>query len=328
MAGLRCKLLLAVVFSAAPVQGQFATISWWLPPPAGLNPLGGDVIHVGGTSLLNAAQPTRGIYANYSTGAAGVAPLTTGLCAIQSTTNMTCTTVPGFGNGYTFTFWMTTSSLSPISQTVATVASYAGPAITAATVLGGATITSTSALPLRVAGNLMIDLSAADFNPTTNLWDNKVTGGAISTANGDFGVINYGSSSDLPPTLTAFSNVTAVYFPYTNTGAYVSISTSSVPSAPGSSAGLFSPMYGSGAWSMESLIMQVTPPTGAPTATEINTESPMFQWGARGANTCNGAFLSLGHHPIWGAGGFFNCDIYWSAGESERERERERQRKI
>ena len=292
MAPLRAAVL--AVAASAIAWGQFASINWWLPPAAGLNILGGDTIYVGGSNLLNAAQPTRGIYANYSTGAVGVAPLTTGLCTIQSATNMTCTTAPGLGSGFTFTFWLTTSSLSPISQSVATVASYNQ--------------------GLRVAGTLMIDLSATDYNAATNLWDNKVTTGAVSTANGDFGVINYGATSDRPPAKTIITNVTVVYFPYTNSGAYVSISTFSTPYGNGSVPGLFNPMYGSGPWSIESLVMQVSPTTLS-TATEIGTESPMFQWGARGANTCNGAFLSLGHHPIWGAGGFFNCDIYWSAGK-------------
>ena len=177
------------------------------------------------------------------------------------------------------------------------------------------TPSTATVLQLRVAGTLMIDLSAADYNATTNLWDNRVTSGAVSTANGDFGVINFGSSSDLPPTKTLISNVTAVYFPDTSTSAGTSLSTFGTPSATGSVPALFNPMYGTGPWSMESMVMQVSPTTTS-TATEVGTESPLFQWGARGANTCNGAFLSLGHHPIWGAGGFFNCDIYWSAGES------------
>ena len=73
--------------------------------------LGGEPIYVGGVNFLNAAQPTRGIYANYSNGGPA---LTTGPCNIVNTTWMICTTAPGFGSNYQFLFWFTTSSLSSL----------------------------------------------------------------------------------------------------------------------------------------------------------------------------------------------------------------------
>jgi hypothetical protein len=124
------------------------------------------------------------------------------------------------------------------------------------------TSTSTSSLPLRVAGNLMIDLSASDYNPTTQLWDNRVTSGPVSTSNGDFGVINYGSVSDNPPTLTTLSNVTAVYFPYASSfyrgPSPYSLSTYSHPT--GAYASLFAnSIYSNNVWTLEMLVYPIEP---------------------------------------------------------------------
>ena len=154
----------------------------------------------------------------------------------------------------------------------------------------------------------MIDLSAADY--INNIWDNKATTGTPSVTNGDFGVINYGGTSDIPPVRATFNNLTSVYFSY-SPGTNPSLSTFTTPT--GTNANMFNQLYGSGTWSFESLIMQISPTPTSP-ATEDNTESPYFQWGARGAATCTSGFMSLGHNPIWGAGGFFNCDIYYSPG--------------
>ena len=251
--GLGLPLLLApCALHFATAQPIVSTITYFNAPPAGLNPLGGDTIYVGGTNL-NAVYG-RGFYANYSNGVAGVAPFTTGPCVIQSATNMTCTSAPGYGASLVFTFWLNTSSLSPLTSSIVTVASYMPPLVTGVTVLGATGVaTGASSLPLRVAGSLMIDLSAVDFNPATNLWDNKVTTGPVSTSNGDFGVLSYGAKSDNAPTKTVLGGVTAVQFAWSLT-VPPSISTRSTPSVAGTSPNLFAGMYGTNPWSMEALV--------------------------------------------------------------------------
>jgi hypothetical protein len=58
------------------------------------------------------------------------------------------------------------------------VFSYAGPTVTGVSVItSGSTATSDTTLPLRIAGNLVIDLSASNYNSATYLWDNAVTSG-------------------------------------------------------------------------------------------------------------------------------------------------------
>jgi hypothetical protein len=64
------------------------------------------------------------------------------------------------------------------------------------------------------------------------------------------------------------------------------------------------------------LYRSMRPPRHRTPAGSDGSESPYFQWGLRSASTCTSAFLSLGFNPTWGAGGFFNCDIYYSQGPS------------
>ena len=198
----------------------------------------------------------------------------------------------------------------------APVYNFQGPVVTGISLLTGGSTTSASALPLRIAGGLMIDLSASAYDPVKYVWDNKATNGPISYQNGDFGVVPLtGGQTNNPPTLQTINNVTAVVFTF-DSGQ--SLSTLSTPSQSGNGvapATLFSGMWGGSTWTLEALVYPIQPDLYSK-ANEVNTESPFFQWGNRPAPTCQGGFLSVGHHPIWGAGGHFNCDIYWSGGPS------------
>ena len=66
------------------------------------------------------------------------------------------------------------------------LASYARPAVAFVTAPSNSTSTNNT-LALRVAGSLMIDLRADDYDSVRKLWDNRATPGPVSTANGDFG---------------------------------------------------------------------------------------------------------------------------------------------
>lgn len=168
--------------------------------------------------------------------------------------------------------------------------------------------TLTSALPLRIAGSLVIELIASDYTPATSLWDNRATSGAVSTSNGDFGVMTFGTVTNNPPLLQTIQAMPAVSFP---AGGTRSLSTLSTPTGQVGSAH-FNWMYGGGAWTTEAVIMPLNFDDGR--SGEVGQESPYFQWGPRGAPACTSGFLSLGHHPIWGAAGAFDCDISYNQG--------------
>ena len=165
-----------------------------------------------------------------------------------------------------------------------------------------------SVVALITAGSLVIDLWGPDYDATLRLWNNRVTGGAVSVLNGDFGVV--AAASINPPTLTTLAGVPAVNFA---AFAGQALMTNAVPSLTGAGtagAGFFSPMFGGAAWSTEALIMPLNDASGG--NAEVGNESPYFQWGQRGAPTCTSGFSSLGHHPIWGAGGKCVCASIWS----------------
>lgn len=153
-------------------------------------------------------------------------------------------------------------------------------------------------LPMRIAGTLVIDLQARDFSTTTNLWDNRATAGSVSINNGDFGVTTVGSVAISPPTKGVLGAVESVIFA---PGANKALTTFSTPTGPAGSAH-FARMWGNQPFTLEAIIQPMDFPSGA--TGMVGQESPFFQWGSRSAAACRSGFLSLGSHPIWGAGGY------------------------
>ena len=176
------------------------------------------------------------------------------------TVTQTCVSPPGWGVNYTLSLF---GPGAPVAYPLRTnnppnsLFSYAGAVVTSVSVLSGGSSTSASALPLRIAGSLLIDLSASDFSPSTNLWDNRATTGPVSVTNGDFGVITEpGGRTDTPPSLTTLLNVTCVQFTFPSAQ---SLSTYSTPSAGYASATAFASMYNGNPFTTEVLIMPLEP---------------------------------------------------------------------
>ena len=158
----------------------------------------------------------------------------------------------------------------------------AGQAVGNLTVLPAAS--ATVQLPLKVAGSLCLELQAADYAPATRLWDNRATPGAVSTSNGDFGVMTFGALTDVPPTLSAYQGLPAVVFAPT---LRASLTTLAAPTGP-APAGLFDALYEGRPFTLETVIMPLNRPDGS--SGEEGQESPYMQWGARSAPACQSGF--------------------------------------
>ena len=261
----RLRLAVAVVFCALLDRAWGALINSASFPAGGMNPTGGDAIVVAGTGFAALA----GMTATATNG--GPTPLTFS-CVLAGDVSATCTSTPGFGANYTFTFRTSTAAAIPPANASAPpiVAAYAPPLVTSATVLG--TISAGSSLPLRVAGNLVIDLVAADYDYTRKIWDNRATSGAPNTNNGDFGWLTTSIPSSSAPTLSNLSGVLAVNFAYSTT-APASLSTVNPPTgSSGTYSNLFTPLYGRNAWSHEVLVYPVQQ-SATSTAWTVNTVS-------------------------------------------------------
>ena len=202
--------------------------------------------------------------------------------SLPSRAPQTCGPTPGgWGTGFALLFFDSASGASQLLMNAGNppnnVYNFAGPIVTAVSVLTGGSTTSTTALPLKTAGTLLIDLSASDYNATSQLWDNRATPGPVSVTNGDFGVITYpGGAVDHPPTQGLMSNVTSVIFTF-NPYAQPSLSTYSTPSAGvhGASPSLFQGLFGGNTWSMEALVMPIEPSL-------LSTQNEVRLWDAGG----------------------------------------------
>lgn len=209
----------------------------------------------------------------------------------------------GWGTNFSLLFFGSGASPFPLraANPPNNVFAFAGPVVTSVSVLTGGSSTSGSALPLKKAGPLMIDLTATDYDAAHSLWDNHATPGAPSTSNGDFGVLSFpGGQRDIAPTAAVVGSIQSVVFTF---GTKQTLSTLSTPTGgPGlASPSLFQGMYGGNAWTVEALVYPQQPSLTSE-AYETGAEMSFFQWGQRPANNCNGGHLGLGHNPVYGAG--------------------------
>ena len=294
---IRNQTLLILANVTAGVAG---TITGMSAPAAGLNTAGGDVITVTGDFL----PIGRALYANYSRagGPVYIAPCTLNGAPPAPTynMNMSCIAAPGVGALLSVSFFAgapgAPSSIA-VSGTVRAQLSYTRPSVSFLTQpVGNATSTG----PARIAGSLLIDLQALDYQTGTSMWDNRATPGPQSTANGDFGIMVFGGTmQNLPPGVSTYDGQPGVTFDWRVDNLGKSLSTDASPA-------LFDGMFGGNPWSTEVWIRHFDAESPG------SQESPYFEWGVRPGNSCNSAFLSVGHHPVWGAGGHWNCDTAYS----------------
>lgn len=151
--------------------------------------------------------------------------------------------------------------------------------------------------PVRVAGNLVVDLYASDYAAATRTWNNRApaSSGAASASNGDF-VASGGSTSW--PALATVGGVPAVVFNVSADGTADYLTSQSSWFPPG--------IYGSSEFTVEAWVYQG----------RSQDENPVLQWGPRSAPACTSAFVSMGAHPTWGAGGHWDCDLPWATSPS------------
>ena len=150
---------------------------------------------------------------------------------------------------------------------------------------------------MRVAGYLLVDLHAEDYNPATANWRNRAGSSAPGTANinnGDF-TSNNGPQTSWPSKAQLGSpGVTAVYF---------NARANSLAQHLESNNGFYplTSFYGASDWSMEAWFYA---------GDYINSDgsNTLIQWGPRPGTTCNSAFMGVGPQPSWGGFGSWNCD--------------------
>ena len=158
------------------------------------------------------------------------------------------------------------------------------------------TTTSTASQRIQTAG-LLVDMQAIDYNAATNTWDNRITPGPVSFANGDF-IATAGAGTY--PTATTFNLAPAVYFSGTASGAaqYMQMN---------ASLSLYNGIYANSDWTVEAWLLHQgsynlnAESTSAP-------ESPFFQFGVRNGSTCVSAHFGIGDAAD-GAAGHWNCDF-------------------
>ena len=139
----------------------------------------------------------------------------------------------------------------------------------------------------------------------TGAWDNRVTPGAVSLANGDF-VVNVTAAAGSHPVALTFAQAPAVYFNGTNTGAAQYL-------VANATLGLYAGLYGNSDWTFEAWIYHL----GFYSVTaESSTapQSPVFQWGTRNGTSCISAHFGIGSSASDGAFGHWSCDVPFAPG--------------
>jgi len=162
-------------------------------------------------------------------------------------------------------------------------------------------VTPTSTPLYRVAGRLLVELRADDLTADATgapVWPNRAAapGSAYTAANGHF--VATGTAASWPAyTYAGATAVGAVTFAGTSDGSAPDFMEAAWQAFPATS------VYGQSDWSVEMWV--------APSEWQVNQESPVFQWGGRPGTSCNSAYIGVGSHPSWGAGGHWGggCDI-------------------
>ena len=174
------------------------------------------------------------------------------------------------------------------------------------------TMTPTATLSPRIAtAVLLVDMQAVDFNAAAGTWDNRMTPGAVSLANGDF-VVNASAPAYSHPVALTFAQAPAVYFNGTSVGnAQYMIANGTLPLYGNQLLG--TGVYGNSDWTWETWIYH----TGvySPTAESTTApQSPVFQWGMRNGTTCVSAHFGIGGSPSDGSFGHWGCDAPFAPG--------------
>ena len=135
-------------------------------------------------------------------------------------------------------------------------------------------------------------MQASDFSPALLSWDNRVTPGPVSSANGDFVVSGPPATY---PSLQYFNQAPAVYFNGNSTTNYQYMTSSATLS-------LYAGIYGNSDWTYEAWLLHVGSYDTAAESTS-NPQNPVFQWGLRNTSTCISAHFGMGSSNTDGAGG-------------------------
>lgn len=259
-----------------------------------------------GTGELTSVPTVPAVAGQPECPAASSTPLPTLTPTNSATPSQTATPSPT-GSNLPTTSPTASAGASPSNSASSSGTSTGSPSATVtATGTAAPTVTPTATPPVRIAGSLLVELWADDFDGVTfpAKWDNRALGtpSNVSSANGDFvttgNILNNPTFDFVGP-----MSVGAVVFNPLADGVADRMEAAAA-------AFPFSSLYGQSDYSVELWVYH--------DGYEVSGENVVYQWGARPGTSCNSGWMGVGSSPSSGAGGHWNCDLaFGSAGDAE-----------